>query len=143
MVLHYVEDAIFTSVAWSLTQSAVVFFSDERCPHAVMPLERDSPNRHASVLFYGVLDYDLASGEADAYLVFDVLTGTNPINLEKANPDKTVAIVSSSKNARTPPDRRSEASIRSTCARRPSGVCSSPEPTAASSSVSGPRFHRK
>ena len=29
VVLHYVEDSIFTSVAWSLSQSAVVYFSDE------------------------------------------------------------------------------------------------------------------
>ena len=29
VVLHYVEDAIFTSVAWSLSQAAVVYFSDE------------------------------------------------------------------------------------------------------------------
>jgi len=39
----------------------------------------------------------VGSGEADAYLVFDVLTGTNPQNLEKANPARTVAVVSSSK----------------------------------------------
>ncbi len=39
----------------------------------------------------------VSSGEADAYLVFDVLTGTNPQNLEKTNPERTVAIVSSSK----------------------------------------------
>ncbi len=36
-------------------------------------------------------------GEADAYIVFDLLTGTNPINLEKASPGRTVALVSSSK----------------------------------------------
>ena len=39
----------------------------------------------------------VSSGEADAYLVFDVLTGANPMNLEKANPNRTVAVVSSSK----------------------------------------------
>ena len=39
----------------------------------------------------------VSSGEADAYLVFDVLTGSNPMNLEKANPARTVAVVSSSK----------------------------------------------
>ncbi len=39
----------------------------------------------------------VASGEADAYLVFDVLTGTNPANLDKTNPERTVAVVSSSK----------------------------------------------
>ncbi len=39
----------------------------------------------------------VSSGEADAYLVFDVLTGTNPANLEKTDPAKTVAVVSSSK----------------------------------------------
>lgn len=36
-------------------------------------------------------------GEADAYLVFDLLTGVNKINLEKAGIDRTVAVVSSSK----------------------------------------------
>ncbi len=39
----------------------------------------------------------VSAGEADAYLVFDVLTGTNPANLAKADPDRTVAIVSSSR----------------------------------------------
>ncbi|MGI9614731.1 MAG: indolepyruvate ferredoxin oxidoreductase family protein, partial [Acidimicrobiales bacterium] len=29
----------------------------------------------------------VSSGEADAYLVFDVLTGANPMNIEKANPN--------------------------------------------------------
>ncbi|MEL7157251.1 MAG: indolepyruvate ferredoxin oxidoreductase family protein, partial [Actinomycetota bacterium] len=41
----------------------------------------------------------VSSGEADAYLVFDVLTGTNDINLEKTDPERTVAVVSSSKVA--------------------------------------------
>ena len=36
-------------------------------------------------------------GEADAYIVFDLLTGTNPANLDKAQAGKTVAVVSSSK----------------------------------------------
>ena len=39
----------------------------------------------------------VAAGEADAYLVFDVLTGANPANLDKADPGRTVAVVSSSK----------------------------------------------
>ncbi len=39
----------------------------------------------------------VSSGEADAYLVFDVLTGTNDLNLAKTDPDRTVAVVSSSK----------------------------------------------
>jgi indolepyruvate ferredoxin oxidoreductase len=39
----------------------------------------------------------VAAGEADAYLVFDVLTGTSQVNLEKASPERTVAVVSSSK----------------------------------------------
>lgn len=39
----------------------------------------------------------ISTGEADAYLVFDLLTGSNPINLEKCHPDRTVAVVSSSK----------------------------------------------
>jgi len=39
----------------------------------------------------------ISIGEADAYLVFDLLTGSNPINLEKCHPDRTVAVVSSSK----------------------------------------------
>ncbi len=37
------------------------------------------------------------SGTADAYLVFDVLTGVNPANLDKADPERTVAVVSSAK----------------------------------------------
>ncbi|WP_428119088.1 indolepyruvate ferredoxin oxidoreductase family protein [Candidatus Poriferisodalis sp.] len=36
-------------------------------------------------------------GEADAYIVFDLLSGTNPVNLEKAQAGRTVALVSSSK----------------------------------------------
>jgi indolepyruvate ferredoxin oxidoreductase len=39
----------------------------------------------------------IGSGEADAYIVFDLLTGTSPANLEKAMPGKTIALVSSSK----------------------------------------------
>jgi indolepyruvate ferredoxin oxidoreductase len=39
----------------------------------------------------------IATGEADAYIVFDLLSGTNPINLEKAMPGRTIALVSSSK----------------------------------------------
>ncbi len=39
----------------------------------------------------------IGAGEADAYLVFDLLSGTNPANLSKASPDRTVAVVSSSK----------------------------------------------
>ena len=39
----------------------------------------------------------VASGEADAYLVFDMLTGVSAVNLEKASPERTVAVVSSSK----------------------------------------------
>ena len=39
----------------------------------------------------------VASGEADAYLVFDVLTGVSDINLEKCTPERTVAVISSSK----------------------------------------------
>ncbi|MEM7337625.1 MAG: indolepyruvate ferredoxin oxidoreductase family protein [Actinomycetota bacterium] len=39
----------------------------------------------------------VSSGEADAYLVFDVLTGTADLNLAKTDPDRTVAVVSSSK----------------------------------------------
>ena len=36
-------------------------------------------------------------GEADAYVVFDLLTGTNPMNLDKALSGRSVAVVSSSK----------------------------------------------
>ncbi|WP_419946471.1 indolepyruvate ferredoxin oxidoreductase family protein [Candidatus Poriferisodalis sp.] len=36
-------------------------------------------------------------GEADAYIVFDLLTGTNPMNLDKALAGRSVAVVSSSK----------------------------------------------
>ena len=39
----------------------------------------------------------VGAGEADAYIVFDLLSGTNPINLEKAQAGRTVALVSSSK----------------------------------------------
>jgi indolepyruvate ferredoxin oxidoreductase len=39
----------------------------------------------------------VGSGGADAYLVFDVLTGANPANLDKADPSRTVAVVSSAK----------------------------------------------
>ncbi|MEM7344293.1 MAG: indolepyruvate ferredoxin oxidoreductase family protein [Chloroflexota bacterium] len=38
----------------------------------------------------------IAIGEADAYLVFDILTGAEEKNLVRARPDKTVAVVSSS-----------------------------------------------
>ncbi|MDQ7026237.1 MAG: indolepyruvate ferredoxin oxidoreductase family protein [Anaerolineae bacterium] len=38
----------------------------------------------------------IAIGQADAYLVFDVLTATVPKNLGRANPDRSVAIVSTS-----------------------------------------------
>lgn len=39
----------------------------------------------------------VGTGEADAYIVFDLITGTNPVNLSRAMPDRTVAVVSSSK----------------------------------------------
>ncbi len=39
----------------------------------------------------------VGTGEADAYIVFDLLTGTNPLNLTKAMPGRSVAVVSSSK----------------------------------------------
>jgi indolepyruvate ferredoxin oxidoreductase len=42
-------------------------------------------------------DNKVGSGGADAYLVFDVLTALNPANLDKTDPDRTVAVVSSSK----------------------------------------------
>ena len=32
----------------------------------------------------------IATGEAGAYIVFDLLSGTNPANLEKAMPGRTV-----------------------------------------------------
>jgi indolepyruvate ferredoxin oxidoreductase len=38
----------------------------------------------------------VAKGEADAYIVFDVLSGTTPDNLAKANKQRTVAVVSGS-----------------------------------------------
>jgi indolepyruvate ferredoxin oxidoreductase len=38
-----------------------------------------------------------AAGEADGYLVFDLLAGTAPQNLSCARPDKTIAIVSTSR----------------------------------------------
>lgn len=39
----------------------------------------------------------VANGTADAYLVFDVLTATSAKNLVRANPNRTVAVVSTSK----------------------------------------------
>jgi indolepyruvate ferredoxin oxidoreductase len=36
-------------------------------------------------------------GEADAYLVFDLLTGVSKLNLERASNDRTIAVVSSTK----------------------------------------------
>ncbi|MEM7126746.1 MAG: indolepyruvate ferredoxin oxidoreductase family protein [Chloroflexota bacterium] len=38
----------------------------------------------------------IGAGEADGYLVFDVLSGTTDVNLRRAHPDRTVAVVSSS-----------------------------------------------
>lgn len=38
----------------------------------------------------------IGSGEADAFLVFDLLAATTPLNLQRAQPGSTVAIVSSS-----------------------------------------------
>lgn len=43
------------------------------------------------------IDNQVTSGQADAYLVFDVLTGSSDKNLEKTDPNRTVAVVSSSK----------------------------------------------
>ncbi|MGZ0229392.1 MAG: indolepyruvate ferredoxin oxidoreductase family protein [Acidimicrobiales bacterium] len=37
----------------------------------------------------------IGGGEADAFLIFDPLTAVTPINIAKASPDRTVAIVSS------------------------------------------------
>lgn len=39
----------------------------------------------------------VANGTADAFLVFDVLTATSPKNLIRANPNRSVAVVSTSK----------------------------------------------
>jgi len=39
----------------------------------------------------------IAAGEADTYIAFDILVGTSPQNLDHARPDKTIAIVSTSK----------------------------------------------
>jgi len=38
----------------------------------------------------------VSAKSADAYLVFDLLTGSDPKNLMRANPDKTIAIISTS-----------------------------------------------
>jgi indolepyruvate ferredoxin oxidoreductase len=38
----------------------------------------------------------IAAGDADAYLVFDLLVGTQPGSLDHARPDKTIAVVSTS-----------------------------------------------
>ena len=35
----------------------IVFFSDDRCPHAVQPVGMGAPDRFTAVLFFGVLDY--------------------------------------------------------------------------------------
>ena len=53
--------------------------------------------RHAGIDADEGIANKVAAGEADAYLVFDVLTGTSDANLAKADPSRTVAIVSSSK----------------------------------------------
>jgi indolepyruvate ferredoxin oxidoreductase len=44
----------------------------------------------------GEVSNKVAKGEADAYLVFDILTGTAPTNLSRARAGKTIAVVSSS-----------------------------------------------
>ncbi len=38
----------------------------------------------------------VAHGESDAYLVFDLLTGTNPVNLAKLNKNRSTSIISTS-----------------------------------------------
>ncbi|MFQ5896911.1 MAG: indolepyruvate ferredoxin oxidoreductase family protein [Candidatus Methylomirabilia bacterium] len=38
----------------------------------------------------------IAAGEADCYLAFDILVATNPQHLDRARPDKTIAVVSTS-----------------------------------------------
>ncbi|MEM7273631.1 MAG: indolepyruvate ferredoxin oxidoreductase family protein [Actinomycetota bacterium] len=53
--------------------------------------------RHAGIDDDDGIANKVATGEADAYLVFDVLTGTSEANLAKADPSRTVAVVSSSK----------------------------------------------
>jgi indolepyruvate ferredoxin oxidoreductase len=42
------------------------------------------------------LSNKIAAGDADAYLAFDLLVGTQPGSLDHARPDKTIAIVSTS-----------------------------------------------
>jgi indolepyruvate ferredoxin oxidoreductase len=44
-----------------------------------------------------VLSNRVAAGEADLYLGFDILVATAPANLEKASPDRTRAVVSTSR----------------------------------------------
>jgi len=39
----------------------------------------------------------VAAGESDCYLGFDVLVATSPVNLDHARPDKTIAVVSTSR----------------------------------------------
>ncbi|MBI3637773.1 MAG: 2-oxoacid:acceptor oxidoreductase family protein, partial [Candidatus Rokubacteria bacterium] len=39
----------------------------------------------------------VAAGEADCYLAFDILVGTAPVNLDHARPEKTIAVISTSK----------------------------------------------
>lgn len=38
----------------------------------------------------------IANGESDAYLVFDLLTGSNPKNMEKLNAKRSIAVISTS-----------------------------------------------
>jgi indolepyruvate ferredoxin oxidoreductase len=38
----------------------------------------------------------VANGESDAYLVFDLLTGANPKNMEKLNPKRSISVISTS-----------------------------------------------
>ena len=49
----------------------VVFYSDERVPHAVLPVAEGAPNRYASVLFYGRIEYapESEGGEDEEYRV--------------------------------------------------------------------------
>ena len=38
----------------------------------------------------------VSNGESDAYLVFDLLTGTNPVNLSKLNKKRSISVISTS-----------------------------------------------
>lgn len=50
------EDDVVAELA-PVRDRLAVFFSNARCPHAVLPVSQDAPSRYTAVLFYGEVDY--------------------------------------------------------------------------------------